>query len=374
MRSNRTAASRKVALAGALALVAICSAAFAAPARAATGSGHAVILTAEHDRGRSLSAQGGKLIAGKGTSLEDGKLTLPLPEVDPGEASAGQAGNLAFRKGKRGVALAGIHFDFAADTLNGLLGGQEMAVFTLGAAPVVDPVSGAVSLSEGELRLTADAAKIVRKKLGLKRALRHNGIGMIWIAAQADPTHSAARAVTSGEIDWGFKESWRSYVLAEYSPGSAGTITVEEGATATGPLSDPASTYVFPAAGGSFVAGLYGAGDTLTVATAGAVKWAKPAHGINEVRFSDLEVELSGGESWLVGDVRAEIGPPAEMQDVRIAELDTAAVNPAWSADGNTVTWSEVPATLTAEGAASFSGFYEPGTELDPVTITAGLG
>ena len=106
----------------------------------------------------------------------------------------------------------------------------------------------------------------------------------------------------------------------------------------------------------------------------GAVKWAKPGHGINEVRFSDLEIEIGSGGSWLIGDVRAEIGPPAESEDVRIAELETTAVTPAWSTDGNTVTWSAVPATLTAEGAASFSGFYEAGTELDPVTVTVGLG
>ena len=76
----------------------------------------------------------------------------------------------------------------------------------------------------------------------------------------------------------------------------------------------------------------------------------------------------------MIGDIRTEIGPPAESDDVRIAELKTTGVTPTWSADGNTVTWSALPATLTAEGAASFSGFYEAGTELDPVTVTVGLG
>src|SRR5690349_21375759 len=32
-----------------------------------------------------------------------------------------------------------------------------------------------------------------------------------------------------------------------------------------------------------------------------------------------------------------------------------------------------MPAVLTEEGATGFAGFYEPGTELDPVTVTIAL-
>jgi hypothetical protein len=370
MRRNRTSRSRGARLLGVLALAAAVAAALAAPAGAVSSSGSAEIVTADHDRGRTLSGQGGKLAPAAGTSLEDGKLTLPVPELDPAQGTAGQAGNLRFRKGKRGVALTGIHFDFSAGTLNGSLGGEEMAVFKLGTGSAIDPLAGTAVLSEGVLRFTGEAARIVRRKLGLKRALRHNGVGMIWLNARANPIQ-VTRPIASGALDWGFRESWRSYVL---NVPPAGSAEVSGGATATGPLTSTATTYGFPAAAGSFARGLYGAGDSISLSTIGAVKWAKPGHGIDEVRLSDLEIRIGGAESWLIADVRTEIGPPAESKDVRFAQLDAGAVAPVFSADGNTVTWAQIPATLTVEGASSFSGFYEAGDPLDPVTISVGLG
>ncbi|HEU4737519.1 MAG TPA: HtaA domain-containing protein [Solirubrobacterales bacterium] len=342
----------------------------ASSAWAASGKGSAELKLAQHDNGRTLSGQGGKIVVGK----------LPITELDLAKATATTSGNFSFRKGSREVALSGIHFDFAAGTLNGLLDGQETAVFKLGPAQI-DPAAGSVRLSEAVLRFTPEAARVVREKLGLTRALRHNGVGMLWLSAQQtasqkiDPAPPkptpVVRPVVSGSIDWGFKSSWRAYVLT--AP-PAGSQEVLEGATATGPLTSPATTYGFTGSSGSLTAVPNGAVEALTLASGGAVKWAKPGHGISEVRFSDLEIEIGGDGSWLVGDVKTEIGPPAESDEVRIAELETAAVTPVWSDGGDTLTWSEVPATLTAEGAASFSGFYEAGTELDPVTITAGLG
>jgi hypothetical protein len=338
---------------------------------AATGLGSAELKLAQHDKGRTLSGQGARLVAG----------ALPIGVLDVAKATAASSGALSFRKGGREVTLTGIHFDFTAGTLNGVLGGRETAVFKFGSAQL-DSAAGSARLSEAVLRFTPEAAKVVRDGLDLPRALRHNGVGMLWLGAQqgqsgkAKPTPEpkptpVTRPVVSGAIDWGFKASWRGYVI---SAPPAGSQEILEGATATGPLTSPATTYGFPGTGGSLTAVPEGTVDALSLSSAGAVKWAKPGHGINEVRFSDLEIEIGSGGSWLIGDVKTEIGPPAENDDVRIAELATTAVTPVWSDGGSTVTWSEVPATLTAEGASSFSGFYEAGTELDPVTFMAGLG
>jgi hypothetical protein len=337
----------------------------ASPASAATGLGSAELKLAQHDKGRTLSGQGGKLVAG----------ALPIAELDVAKATAATSGALSFRRGSREITLAGIQFDFAAGTLNGLLGGQRVPVFKLGSAQL-DPTTGSIRLNEAVLRFTPEAAKVVRNGLDLPRALRHNGVGMLWLSAEETRTAPkpkpapVTRAVVSGAIDWGFKATWRGYVL---SP-PAGSQEVLDGATATGPLTSPATTFGFPGTGGSFTGVLGGAVDALALSSEGAVKWAKPGHGINEVRFSDLEIEIGSGGSWLIGDVKTEIGPPAESDDVRIAELETAAVTPQWSAGDSTVTLPAVPATLTAAGAASFSGFYEAGAELDPVTVTADLG
>lgn len=356
---------------GALACVCLLA---ASPASAASGQGTAELRLAQHDKGRTLSGQGVGVVAGTPAQKTGNLLSLPISTVELGAApAAGSDGWLQFKRGKRAVTLTGIRLDLAAGTLNGTAGGQALAVFKLGAAPQVDVAAGRLSLSEGSLRLTAEAASLLKQKLGLARALRPDGVGMIWLSAQqnAKPQPTAVtRPIVSGTIDWGFKASWRGYVL---SP-PAGSQEVLGGATATGPLSSPATTFGFPVSGGSLT-GIAGTSvDALKVTSGGAVKWAKPGHGINEVRFSDLEIEIGSGGSWLIGDVRTEIGPPAESADVRIAELKTTGVTPAWSAGGNTVTWSALPATLTAEGAASFSGFYEAGTELDPVTVTVGLG
>lgn len=340
----------------------------ASPAGAASANGSAELKLAQHGKGRTLSGQGGKIVVGG----------LPIVDLDLAQATAATSGALSFRKGSREVTLTGIHFDFGAGTLNGLLAGRETAVFRFGSAQL-DPAAGSVRLSEAVLRFTPEAAQVVRDQLDLPRALRHNGVGMLWLGAQAptshkidpDPPKPVVRPVVSGEIDWGFKASWRAYVLT--AP-PAGSQEVLEGATATGPLTSPATTYGFPGSGGSLSAIPNGAVDALALSSEGAVKWAKPGHGISEVRFSDLEIEIDSSGSWLVGDVKTEIGPPAASDDVRIAELETTGVTPVWSEGGDTVTWSEVPATLTEEGAASFSGFYEAGAELDPVTIRAELG
>ena len=348
----------------------------ASSASAASALGSAEVKLAQHDKGRSLSGQGVGILAVAPAQGSGNLLSLPISSFELGAAPAAASnGAIRFKRGKRAVLLSGIRIDLAAGTLNGQLGGEDLAVFRLGAPATVEAASGTASLAGGSLRLTAAAATALREELGLERALLRNGIGMVWLSAHWTPPPkpkpaAVSRSVASGEIDWGFKASWRGYVL---SP-PAGSQEVLAGATATGPLTSPATTYGFPGTGGSFTGFLGGTVEALNISSEGAVRWAKPSHGINEVRFSDLAIEIGSGGSWLVGDVRAEIGPPAESDDVRIAELETAAVTPQWSAGNGTVTWSAVPATLTAEGAASFSGFYEAGTELDPVTFTAVLG
>ena len=76
---------------------------------------------------------------------------------------------------------------------------------------MVERRTGAVSLQGGKLQLIRGAAKVLRKKLGLERALRGTGVGMVWLgeAHAVDPDAS----VVSGQLDWGVLTSWRNYVL-----------------------------------------------------------------------------------------------------------------------------------------------------------------
>ncbi len=195
------------------------------------------------------------------------------------------------------------------------------------------------------------------------------------------PSHAAAKAIVGGDADWGVLASWRAYVLGQQGPPSSiGTISTGEGATSTGTLTEAGSFFSFPNAGGSYEKGLGGATDRMTVQTQGNVVFAKPGHCIIEVKLSNLELTIDGADSSIALDSVYDIDTPAGMSctdqpavptaDVEFATLDASAVTPTYSAGGKTITWSAVPAKLTAAGAAAFGSTYPAGQELDPVTIS----
>jgi len=357
----------------------------AAPAWALSGGGSAELRLAQHDKGRTLSGQGVSIVAGSPAQQAGNLLSLPISTVELGAVpAAGSTGSLQFKRGKRVVTLSGVRLDLAAGTLNGNLGGQDLAVLKLGAQAQVNAATGKLSLSEGSLRLTAEAAALLKQKLGLERALVHKGVGMIWLAAHANPIR-VAKPVVSGATDWGVLTSWRKYVLGNQGPGSVGTITTAGGATANGTLTEAGAFFGFPAAGGSFEQGLYGATDKLVLKTQGSVIFAKPGHCIVEVKLADLVVTLDGAASSLTLDSVYDIGtfngmgctpqPAVATADVDFASLDLTGITPSYSADGKTVTWSAIPATLTAAGSTAFGlPQYQAGQALDPVTVTVGIG
>jgi hypothetical protein len=353
-------------------------------ALAVPGQGTADIRLAQHAKGRTLSGQGVRVIAGAPAQKAGNVLSLPISQVDPGPAaSAGSDGWLRFKRGKRGVVLGSPRFDLTAGTLTGRLGGEEIAVFRLGAPAQADAATGRVTLSGGGLRLTAEAATALKQQLGLERALVRKGVGTIWLAAQANPIR-VAKPVVAGEAGWGVLAGWRKYVLGNFGPGSVGTITTADEASSHGNLAEPSGYLGFPATGGTFEKGLYGASNRLVLQTQGSVTFAKPGHCIVEVKLADLVVTLDGASSSLALDSVYDIDTPEGMScgpkpavattDVTFATLNLSSVAPTYSEDGKTITWSAIPATLTAAGAAAFGTGYPEGEALDPVTISVGIG
>src|ERR1044072_4355611 len=364
-------------------------------AQAAGGKGSAELVLAQHEKGRTLSGQGVNVLAGAPGTKAKNIASLPISNVDTNPPAAAHApaaataeGSLSFKRGKEAVGLPGIRIHLSAGTISGSLGGEQLDVFRFAGGATANASSGAVGLVDGKLRLTEDAAKELQESLGLARALRHDGVGMAWHAAQANPTHEAAKAVTSGVADWGVLQSGREYVLRNQNqgtpaPSAAGKISISGGATATGELNVPTTTYGFPATGGSFEKGLYGAEDKLTLATQGSVKFEKPFHCIIEIQLANLEVVLNGAASRLIGDLSYDLHTPSgktclpqplvATENVTFATLNPSTVTPIYSADGKTVTWSGIPATLTEAGAVPFNPTYKAGQPLDPITITVGI-
>jgi hypothetical protein len=159
--------------------------------------------------------------------------------------------------------------------------------------------------------------------------------------------------VTSARLDWGLKQSFRNYVKGPIANGSwtLNGVTGEfRWETVT------AADYAD------------GAGQ---VAYSGGVQFTGHS-GQLDLTISQPQVRFASGSAELLLDVRSrslDTGEFVELDDVVFATLGTAAPTVA----NGVVTYTALPATLTEEGAAGFSGFYEAGTELDPVTVVIAL-
>src|SRR5690606_2232578 len=162
-----------------------------------------------------------------------------------------------------------------------------------------------------------------------------------------DPVDDVTGAIVGGELDWGIKDSFRSYIV---SPIAHGQITTEAPATQA-------------AGNGSFhfplgADGTFESVESIDAGFAGGVH-LYGHEGALDVTISDPQVVIDGDAGQLIADVVANEKDSDELHDVDdvvIADLDLSGVEP--TADGDTVTLSGIPAVLTAEGEVAFSGFY----------------
>lgn len=179
------------------------------------------------------------------------------------------------------------------------------------------------------------------------------GSGLVLVAA--GPA-SAAETATSGSLSWGVKASFRSYIASPIAHGSA---------TAGGGASTAADgTFAFPAATGTVD------GGSVDAAFGGDVHFTGHA-GALDMTFSDLKLSLDGTAGQLFADVDSKglsTGTLEHYEDVALATLDLGTVTAQPTAGG--YSWTAIPATLTADGATAFAGFYSAGTALDPVSFS----
>lgn len=179
----------------------------------------------------------------------------------------------------------------------------------------------------------------------------------------ATAAHAASRTVQGGRLDWGIKSSFQSYVTG---PIAKGSWSLTGGAATVG-----GSQFRFHSAAGSYDP----ASGALQAGFSGGVHFLghKKAGGGYELdlTISRPTVRVSGGSGTLYADMVSKergSGRVSSQAQVPLATLGLSGIN---MRGGSTpVALTGVPATLTAQGAKAFAGYYTAGTPLDPVSLS----
>ncbi|MEU9338962.1 HtaA domain-containing protein [Streptomyces sp. NPDC048290] len=180
------------------------------------------------------------------------------------------------------------------------------------------------------------------------------------IAAAADSP------VRGGRLDWGVKSSFQTYVTG---PIAQGGYSLTGGAATVG-----AQQFRFHSASGSYDGGT----GAFSAGFSGGVRFTghrtdSGAHEL-DMTISRPTVRLSGGGGTLYVDVTSKAkgtGAVTTSSQVPFASLSLGGID--LRGGGRAVTLNNLPATLTAEGARSFAGYYAAGTPLDPVSLSADI-
>ncbi|GAB2996065.1 HtaA domain-containing protein [Streptomyces pseudoechinosporeus] len=180
----------------------------------------------------------------------------------------------------------------------------------------------------------------------------------------AGSAHAESRAVQGGRLDWGIKSSFQSYVTG---PIANGSFSLTGGAATAG-----ASQFRFHSATGTYD----GSSGAFNSSFSGGVHFVghKKDDGTNQLdlTISRPTVRISGNSGTLYVDIVSKAmgtGRVTTSSQVPFASLALGGID--MKGGGNAVQLNNLPATLTAEGAKSFAGYYEAGTALDPVSLSA---
>ncbi|MFB9392832.1 HtaA domain-containing protein [Streptomyces coeruleoprunus] len=180
----------------------------------------------------------------------------------------------------------------------------------------------------------------------------------------ATAAHAADRTVRGGRLDWAVKSSFQTYVTG---PVAQGSWNLAGGAATTG-----GGQFRFHSAQGTYDP----ATGAFSAAFSGGVRFLghREADGTHrlDLTISRPRVRIAAGRGTLYADMTSrgkDTGRLTSTAQVPLAALDLGGID---MRGGTTpVGLTTVPATLTAEGARAFAGYYPAGTALDPVTLSA---
>lgn len=185
-------------------------------------------------------------------------------------------------------------------------------------------------------------------------------------AAQATPSLAAQEAsslctVTGGELKWGVKEGFRSYISGAIANGSWDVVD-----------------------GASYETPLFGwknpVGEVDATTGEGSISFTGSIHftghdGVLDLLIGNPTVVLNGdGTAQLLLDTKSNNAQGElviEEQQAYLGKIE--GIGQAAPAGGD-LSFTDASTVLTSDGAAAFGGFYASGDELDPVSLSLQFG
>ncbi|MFT4212467.1 MAG: HtaA domain-containing protein, partial [Microbacterium sp.] len=170
-------------------------------------------------------------------------------------------------------------------------------------------------------------------------------------------TDSGSDDVSGATLEWGFKQSFLSYITGAIANGNIAT---------SGVSTNDSNEFVWSNGSGTYDI------DTQT----GEVSYSGSVHFTGH--DGALDITLSNPRIVVTGETTATLyldvvskgyngSADVDETDVPFATLTLPA---GVQADDGAITWTDAAAVLTSDGATAFAGFYSAGTVLDPVTFT----
>lgn len=163
--------------------------------------------------------------------------------------------------------------------------------------------------------------------------------------------------VTDGALTWGVKESFRAYISGSIANGA---WEASDGAS----YETPDFTWTG------------GTGEFDPVTGAGSVSFQGTVHftghdGVLDLTLANPTVEFEDdGTAALLLDSRSTDASGELVVDAAQEWVGDITEHDPFSVVDGTIGFAEMVTVLTNSGAKAFAGFYEPGQELDPLTIT----
>jgi Htaa len=394
--------------------VALGAATAAMAAAPAAGQGTGTTTIAPKGKAvKSLRSQGVEIRTFGPARVRRGRLVLPVDGGLVGStATLNQKGGLRLTRragGKRRrVDLKRLQLRLGRKSeIVGYIGTSRFTIFSVKAPRSklsLGAANGSASLKGGSVSLTRRAGKAIKRKLKLRRmplgafgalsvdALVKQGSGggpgggpggggpggggppasgPIGDEPPVLARPAGASDITSASITWYPKPSWIRYSSSEQSPTPFGGASADPPANFSacpepsdsdqGPL---LYSFHFPFTGGWY----HAASDTAGVYFGGGVNFRFPSHNI-DLDTKEPEVEINGASSRAIFRFDGRGGTRPGNKRAVLTDLNTAAVTP--TRNGNTITYTRIPATIPQGSAQSvFAGFYAPGDRFGCISVS----